>query len=222
MNQPHSNGSQRVKVVRINGSVSFGDFTHVSHNHRAIQALSTWLSTVSCLCKLDSLAVMAYVHEAAPVVAEAMEESPTYTPVLSPETVHSSSTEGTAQSLDLAKLSATEAFELLMQDEEMPEMSASATCDWWKAGEKMEVYQLLAPAWVDAVRHHACIHCYSATPDTENEEGYTTIYLHSSKQNATRLLKEGDLKQRFLFTSAIQCSLHRVAHDHFGLSNAKI
>eukprot|EP00971_Amphidinium_carterae_P282621 5610718-Amphidinium_carterae.1 len=48
------------------------------------------------------------------------------------------------------------------------------------------------------------------------------MYLHSSKQNAARLLKEGNLKQRFLFTSGIQCSLHRVAHDHFGLSNAKI
>eukprot|EP00971_Amphidinium_carterae_P047853 942560-Amphidinium_carterae.1 len=64
----------------------------------------------------------------------------------------------------------------------------------------MKIYQMLAPSWMDAIRHHSSVHLCSAAASED----------------------AGDLKQRFLFSSPMQCSLHRVAHDHFGLSNAKL
>eukprot|EP00971_Amphidinium_carterae_P096603 1911987-Amphidinium_carterae.1 len=36
----------------------------------------------------------------------------------------------------------------------------------------------------------------------------------------SRMLQEGCLGSRYLFESALQATLHRVAHSHFGLSSA--
>eukprot|EP00971_Amphidinium_carterae_P175313 3475300-Amphidinium_carterae.1 len=123
---------------------------------------------------------------------------------------------------DLSQMNASEAFTLLMSDNDPPELTASATCEWWNADDKLAAYQLFAPSWCDAVRHHSCIHSYSAQPNAATPEGFSTMYLHSTKQTMQRLFVEGNLKSRYLFSSAMQCCLHQVAHDHFELSNSKI
>eukprot|EP00971_Amphidinium_carterae_P347626 6489711-Amphidinium_carterae.1 len=156
--------------------------------------------------------------------------SPYYSPVPSPEaeTVNSSSSvidsSSSAQSPcsppDLGCLEPLEAYETFKEN---VEMSASDTNKWWKKDPKMKIYQIMAPSWVDAIRHHSSVHlCSAAASEDVNDEGYVTMFLHSTRESVERLLKAGDQKSRFFFSSPVQCSLHRVAHDHFGLSNAKL
>eukprot|EP00971_Amphidinium_carterae_P268559 5327947-Amphidinium_carterae.1 len=128
MNQPHSNGSQRVKVVRIIGSVSSDDFTHVSHtlpcNICASQALDLDSSLTLVSDSSQTFIIMA-VPRPSSAPQESVEDpisSPYYSPVPSPEaeTVNSSSSaQSPCSPVDLSYLEPLEAFETFKEHMEM-------------------------------------------------------------------------------------------------------
>eukprot|EP00971_Amphidinium_carterae_P272574 5410088-Amphidinium_carterae.1 len=146
-----------------------------------------------------------------------------YSPISPPQTINSSSSESTTPStppVDLSQLPFAEAFELLSNPNSMSPTKANK---WWSGDSMKEVYSLQARPWMDLVQGRCSVHSWTSPQDSDDDADRCVLYIHTTKETVqTRLSNGSSLGRRYAFSSALQCSLHRVAHHHWSLSGATL
>eukprot|EP00971_Amphidinium_carterae_P022682 447407-Amphidinium_carterae.1 len=163
-----------------------------------------------------------------PQATQAAEEVTSPSPLYSPVTVESSSTDSSSSDIespspDLRKMPVDEAWEILKICEAQDiQMSPRKSDAFWRADSLYGITKLMCPTWQSKVIENAIIHHLSHPPSegADAESGRVRVWVHSSISSLNQMLASGDLGCRYTFVSAIQCAMHRVAHSHFGLSAA--
>eukprot|EP00971_Amphidinium_carterae_P313867 6237945-Amphidinium_carterae.1 len=179
MSQPHSNGSQIIKVVRINGSVSYGvtfdvmrihdGMHHCDHPARFAQVSSdSSLHSNLTMAAADSeptpqtptsvvyfLVADSEMHSAAQS-DPASEAAATPSPSMSPPTV------------DLGDLNPQDAFKLFVEDHVA--MSPAQSAKFWQRDCMEGVYKVHALPWAEMVEQHTSIHVLTQAPNVMTTE----------------------------------------------------